>query len=171
MMSPIYAMSMVGLGISFIKKRFGGSALTAALASKMLKGAAPGSASPFLSTIIKRLFGGRGSEVIAHSVRKELGHMVYQRPVCKYMSSLQVFCLLGSLSTCTFISVTFSQAEARWRIACDRSSLNSESSARTGLFSADTFNARMCTAAEDLHIDAVELCSIAEPNAVLAKDR
>ena len=92
MMSPIYAMSMVGVGISFIKKRFGGSALTATLASKMLKSAPAGSAS--LSIIVKRVFGGRGSKVIAHCVRKELSDMTYQQPVCKYMSSLQVFSCL-----------------------------------------------------------------------------
>jgi hypothetical protein len=164
MMSPIYAMSMVGVGISFIKKRFGGSALTATLASKMLKSAPAGSAS--LSIIVKRVFGGRGSKVIAHCVRKELSHMTYQQPVCKYMSSLQVFFLLRNLSNCNVIGITVLQAEARWRIACDRSAV---------LFSADTFNARIlkliCTAAEGKHIDIVELCSIAEPNSVLAKDR
>jgi hypothetical protein len=171
MMSPIYAMSTVGFGMSFIKKRFGGGALTATLASKMLKNAAAGSASPFLSLIMRRVFGGRGSEVIGHSVRQELRHMIYQQPVCTYMRSLQVCCLLAAPSTCSCIRVAFLQAEARWRIACDRSSIDSESSARTGLFSADAFNARICTAAEDLHIDIVELCCIAEPNAVLAKDR
>ncbi len=166
MMSPIYAMSMVGIGISFIKKRFGGSALTATLASKVLKSAPAGSASLFFSIIVKRVFGVRGSKVIAQSARTELSHMIHQQPVCKYMSSLQVFCLLESLSTCNFIGVTFLQAEARWRIACDRSS---------SLFSEDEFITRIskliCTAAEGLHIDIVELCSIVEPNSVLAKDR
>jgi hypothetical protein len=162
MMTPIYAISMVGVGISFIKKRLGGSALTATLASMMLKSAPAGSASLFLSIMVKRVFGGRGSKLIAHSVRKELSHMIYKQPVCNYMRSLQVLCLLSSLSTRNFIGITVLQAEARWRIACDRSSV---------LFSADTFNDRICTAAEGLHIDIVELCSIAEPNSVLAKDR
>ena len=96
MMSPIYAMSMVGFGISFIKKRFGGSAMAATLVSKMLKSAPAGTASPFLSIIMKRVFGGRGSELIAHRVRKELGDMIYQQPVCMYTSSLQVCVSLAS---------------------------------------------------------------------------
>jgi hypothetical protein len=107
MMSPVYAMSMVGFGMLFIKKRFGGGALTATLASKMLKNAPADSASPFLSIIMKRVFGGRGSEAIGHSVRQELRHMIYQQPVCTYMRSLQVCCLLGAPSTCIFIRVFF----------------------------------------------------------------
>ena len=63
------------------------------------------------------------------------------------------------------------QAEARWRIRCDKSSFDAETTSRTGSFSADAFKARICTAAEDLHIDIVELCCIAEQAAVLAKDR
>lgn len=72
---------------------------------------------------------------------------------------------------CTYNAGSILQAEARWRIDCDRSSFEAETTARTGSFSADAFKARICTAAEDLHVDVVELCSIAEPAAVLAKDR
>ncbi len=92
-MSPLYDVSMVGFGISFIKKRFGGSAMTAKLVSRMTMNAAAhvvDSAGPFLNNIMRRVFGGRGSEVISYSVQKELSRMVFQRPMCNYMSSLQV---------------------------------------------------------------------------------
>jgi hypothetical protein len=61
------------------------------------------------------------------------------------------------------------QAEARRRIACDQSSFAAEQ--RVGVDSFDVTNARICTAAEDGHIDVVELCCIAEPETVLARDR
>ncbi len=61
------------------------------------------------------------------------------------------------------------QAEARRRIACDQSCFAAGQRVRVDSF--DVANACICTAAEDGHIDVVELCCIAEPETVLARDR
>jgi hypothetical protein len=90
MMSPIYDVSMLSFGLAFMKKGFGGIALPARLASMMSINAPARTVGTFLNNIMKRVLGGRGSEVIARRVCTELSRMVYQRPVCKYMRSLQV---------------------------------------------------------------------------------
>jgi hypothetical protein len=105
MMSRIYDVSMVSLGVACLKRRLGGSALAATLARRMTRGSSAASLRAFseassrlaFDAIMRRVFGRRGSEVIAHSARTELGRMIFQRPVCKYMRSLQVMRLLCSL--------------------------------------------------------------------------
>ena len=179
MMSRIYDVSMMSLGVACLKKRLGGSAFAATLARRMTRGSSAASLKAFsdessrlaFDAIMRRVFGRQGSEVIAHSARKEIGRLIFQRPVCMYMKSLQVVMRLRCSFACAYNAVSILQAEARWRLDCDRSSFEAETTARTGSFSADAFKARICTAAEDLHVDVVELCSIAEPAAVLAKDR
>jgi hypothetical protein len=86
----MYDVSMVSFGLSFIKKRLGGCSLTEKLASRMTRGSSATAAARSFVNIMKRVFGGRGSEVVARSVREELGRLIHKRPMCKYMSSLQV---------------------------------------------------------------------------------
>jgi hypothetical protein len=74
----------------------GGSALAAQLVSKMTGALA--AASSFKDIIMRRVLGCRGSESIARTVRAEISRMVHQRPICKYMGSLQVMPLRGYLS-------------------------------------------------------------------------
>ena len=126
------------------------------------------SANLFGDTIMNRVLGGRLSESIARSVRGELSRNICKRPMCKYMSALQVMPSRGRLPVVDNLVL---QAEVRRCIACDQSSLASEQQARTGEFAADAVVARICTAAEDLHVDVVELLSIADPRSVLARDR
>jgi hypothetical protein len=143
--------------------------LAAALAYRM---AAAGTASKnsnlFGNTIMNRVLGGRLSESIARSVRGELSRNLYRRPMCKYMSALQVMPSRGCFPV---VDNLVSQAEVRRCISCDQSSLASEQQARTGEFAGDAVMARICTAAEDLHVDVVELLSISYPRSVLARDR
>lgn len=168
MMSSMYDVSMVSFGLLFIKKRLGGCSLTEKLASRMTRGSLATVAARSFVNIMKRVFGGRGSEVVARNVREELGRLIHKRPMCKYMKILQVMPLCGHLRGMRH-NVLVLQAEARRRIACDQSSFAAEQRVRVDSF--EVVNARICTAAEDRHIDVVELCCIAEPKTVLAKDR
>jgi hypothetical protein len=174
MMSSMYDVSMVSFGLLFIKKRLGGCSLTEKLASRMTRGSLATVAARSFVNIMKRVFGGRGSEVVARNVREELGRLIHKRPMCKYMKILQVMPLCGHLRGMRH-NVLVLQAEARWRIARDQSSSHDLSSVaaeqRVRVDTFDVANARICTAAEDRHVDVVELCCIAEPKTVLAKDR
>ena len=171
-MSRLHHVSLVGFALAFLKRRCGGSGLAAALASRMTAACTASrksrSGNILGAAIMNRVLGGRLSESIARSVRGELSRNIYRRPMCKYMSALQVMRSRGCLPV---VDNLVSQAEVRRCIACDRSSLASEQQARTGEFAADAVKARICTAAEDLHVDVVELLSIADPSSVLARDR
>jgi hypothetical protein len=173
-MARLYQVSLVGFGLGFVKRRCGGSGLAAALASRMTAAGTASRKSCSLSVnflvnvIMNRVLGGRLSESIARSVRGELSRSIYRRPMCKYMSALQVMRSRGRLPVADNLVL---QAEVRRCISCDQSSLASEQQARSGEFAADTVKARICTAAEDLHVDVVELLSIADPRSVLARDR
>ena len=171
-MSRLYHVSLVGFGLGFLKRRCGGSGLAAALAFRMTAAGTTSRKSRYVihlgDAIMHRVLGGRLSESIARSVRGELSRNIYRRPMCKYMSALQVMQSRGRLPVGDNLVL---QAEVRRCIACDRSSLASEQEARTGGFAADAVKARICTAAEDLHVDVVELLSIADPSSVLVRDR
>ena len=95
MLSRMYDVSMLSFGLVLLKKRIGGSALVAQLVSKMTGHAA---ASSFNDIIMRRVLGCLGSESVARTVRAEISRMVHQRPICKYMSTLQVMQLRGCLS-------------------------------------------------------------------------
>ena len=96
MLSRMYDVSMLSFGLVLLKKRIGGSALAAQLVSKMMGGHA--TASSFNDIIMRRVLGCLGSESVARNVRAEISRMVHQRPICKYMSTLQVMQLRGCLS-------------------------------------------------------------------------
>ena len=64
----------------------------------------------------------------------------------------------------TYVSEMIWKEEARY---INRSAAEQ----RVRVDSFEVVNARICTAAEDRHIDVVELCCIAEPETVLARDR
>jgi hypothetical protein len=89
----MYDVSMLSFGLVLLKKRIGGSALVAQLVSKMTA-----AASSFNDIIMRRVLGCLGSESVARTVRAEISRMVHQRPICKYMSTLQVMQLRGCLS-------------------------------------------------------------------------
>jgi hypothetical protein len=168
-MSRLYHVSLVGFGLGFLKRRCGGSGLAAALAYRMTAvGTASRKSKLFGDTIMNRVLGGRLSESIARSARGELSRNLYRRPMCKYMSALQVMPSRGRFSV---IDNLVSQAEVRRCISCDQSSLASEQQARTGEFAGDAVMARILTAAEDLRVEVVELLSISYPRSVLARDR
>ena len=93
MLSRMYDVSMLSFGLVLLKKRIGGSALVAQLVSKMTA-----AASSFNDIIMRRVLGCLGSESVARTVRAEISRMVHQRPICKYMSTLQVMQLRGCLS-------------------------------------------------------------------------
>ena len=89
MMSRMHQPSMLSLALVFLKKRLAGCAWAAELAARMLpKGSAATRA--FHRVIMRRVFGGRGSEAIACSVRAEVSRMFHARPMCKYAVDLQV---------------------------------------------------------------------------------
>ena len=100
-MSRLHHVSLVGFALAFLKRRCGGSGLAAALASRMTAACAASrksrSGNILSDAIMNRVLGGRLSESIARSVRGELSRSIYRRPMCKYMSALQVMPSRGRL--------------------------------------------------------------------------
>jgi hypothetical protein len=79
---------MVSFIVAFLKKRFGGSAWTTMLGTRMTR--YNESTCSFRDMITKRVLGGQGSASVARDLRAELSRMIFKQPVCKYTSSLQV---------------------------------------------------------------------------------
>ena len=90
--APFHEPSLLSFGLLFVRQRVGGGAPVAELAERLGAGVAAGrrGALAFDELVVRRVFGGRGVEAMARSMRVEMMRMLQTLPVCAYMVSLQV---------------------------------------------------------------------------------
>ena len=90
--ASLHLVSLFCFGLLFLRQRLGGGALVAVLAERLGAGvfASRSGALSFDELVVRRVFGGRGVEAMARSMRVEMMRMLQTLPVCAYMVSLQV---------------------------------------------------------------------------------
>jgi hypothetical protein len=84
--------ALLCFGLQFVRRRVGGSALTAALSAKFCVVVNPTGrrARHFIDAIRRRVFGGRLVDAVARSASYEMARLLAARPPCPFMVSLQV---------------------------------------------------------------------------------
>ena len=90
--APFHEPSLLSFGLLFVRQRVGGGAPVAELAERLGAGVAAGrrGALAFDELVVRRVFGGRGVEAMARSMRAEMMRMLQTRPVCAFAVNLQV---------------------------------------------------------------------------------
>ena len=90
--ASFHEISLLGFGLLFVRQRLGGGAPVAELAERLGIGVAAGrrGALSFYELVVRRVFGGRGVEAMARSMRVEMMRMLQTRPVCAFAFDLQV---------------------------------------------------------------------------------
>ena len=115
--------SLLSFGLLFVRQRVGGGAPVAELAERLGAGVAAGrrGALAFDELVVRRVFGGRGVEAMACSMRVEMMRMLQTGPVCALAVKLQVMDEgLDGVAAVVWGAdgaVGFLQAEARGRVA------------------------------------------------------
>ena len=84
--APFHEPSLLSFGLLFVRQRVGGGAPVAELAERLGAGVAATreGALAFDELVVRRVFGGRGVEAMAHSMRAEMMRMLQTRPVCAF---------------------------------------------------------------------------------------
>ena len=90
--APFHEPSLLSFGLLFVRQRVGGGAPVAELAERLGAGVAAGrrGALAFDELVVRRVFGGRGVEAMARSMRAAMMRMLQTRPVCAFAVNLQV---------------------------------------------------------------------------------
>ena len=90
--APFHEPSLLCFGLLFVRQRVGGGAPVAELAERLGAGVAAGrrGALAFDELVVRRVFGGRGVEAMARSMRAEMMRMLQTGPVCAFAVNLQV---------------------------------------------------------------------------------
>ena len=90
--APFHEPSLLCFGLLFVRQRVGGGAPVAELAERLGAGVAAGrrGALAFDELVVRRVFGGRGVEAMARSMRVEMMRMLQTPPVCAFAVNLQV---------------------------------------------------------------------------------
>ena len=90
--APFHEPSLFCFGLLFVRQRVGGGAPVAELAERLGAGVASGrrGALAFDELVVRRVFGGRGVEAMARSMRAEMMRMLQTRLVCAFAVNLQV---------------------------------------------------------------------------------
>ena len=106
--APFHESSLLCFGLLFVRQRVGGGAPVAELAERLGAGVAAGrrGALAFDELVVRRVFGGRGVEAMACSMRVEMMRMLQTRPVCAYAVNLQVMGW-GGEGGCTGLKLLF----------------------------------------------------------------
>jgi hypothetical protein len=90
--APFHELSLLSFGLLFVRQRVGGGAPVAELAERLGAGVAAGRRSTlaFDELVVRRVFGGRGVDAMARSMRAAMIRMLQTRPVCALAVNLQV---------------------------------------------------------------------------------
>jgi len=92
--SRIHQWTLLSFVLAFFKRRLGGGATVAALATRvtLYDGSAAARRDAFNDRIMRRVFGGVGANIISGSARSEMSRMLHEGPSVdnEYMLELQV---------------------------------------------------------------------------------
>ena len=99
--------SLLCFGLLVVRQRLGGGAPVAELAERLGSGVAAGrgGAQAFDELVVRRVFGGRGVEAMARSMRAAMMRMLQTPPVCAFAVNLQV--MGGGRGCCRGLQLLF----------------------------------------------------------------